>query len=136
MREHRLYQADWLMRFYGFSLGELESALRGGMLDLEVDPKLAWALSHRDFFPVDVNQASREELLRVPGLGHRSVDRVIASRRHRSLRLNDLARLTSSIASVRPFIVTPDWSPGALLDDSRLRQRLAPKPRQLSLALA
>jgi predicted DNA-binding helix-hairpin-helix protein len=58
MREHRLYQADWLMRFYGFSLPEIESALPGGMLDLAIDPKLSWALAHRGFFPIDINRAS------------------------------------------------------------------------------
>jgi putative DNA modification/repair radical SAM protein len=135
MREHRLYQADWLMRFYGFELSDLESALPDGMLDLAVDPKLAWALAHRDFFPLDVNRASREQLLRVPGLGVRAVDRIIAARRHGALRLADIGRLTASIARVRPFIATPDWRPRALLDDADLRQRLARKPQQLALEL-
>jgi putative DNA modification/repair radical SAM protein len=135
VREHRLYQADWLLRFYGFSLPELESTLTNGMLDSAVDPKLAWALDHRDSFPVDVNQASRESLLRVPGLGARSVDRIVAARRHGRLRLKDVARLTSSLARVRPFIVTPDWRPRGLLEDPTLRQRLAPVPQQLDLAL-
>jgi len=136
LREHRLYQADWLLRFYGFSLGELETVLPGGMLDLSMDPKLAWALAHRGLFPVDVNQASRDMLLRVPGLGVRVVDRIIAARRHSRLRLADVARLTSAIRRVRPFIVTADWRPGALLDDARLRQRLTAKPQQLAFALA
>jgi putative DNA modification/repair radical SAM protein len=135
IREHRLYQADWLLRFYGFSLPELESALPAGMLDSAMDPKLAWALAHREAFPVDVNQASRESLLRVPGLGVRSVDRIVAARRHGSLRLGDVARLTISLARVRPFIVTPDWRPVGLLETANLRQVLAPAPRQLALAL-
>ncbi len=135
MREHRLYQADWLLRFYGFSLPEVESTLADGMLDAALDPKLAWALAHRDAFPVDVNQASRESLLRVPGLGTRSVDRIVAARRHGKLRLKDVARLTASLARVRPFIVTPDWRPRHLLEDATLRQRLAPAPQQLALAL-
>ncbi|MFC7399859.1 putative DNA modification/repair radical SAM protein [Chelatococcus sp. GCM10030263] len=135
MREHRLYQADWLMRFYGFELPELESALPDGMLDLAIDPKLAWALAHRDFFPVDVNRASREQLLRVPGLGVRAVDRIIAARRHGALRLADIGRLTASLGRVRPFIAAPDWRPRALLDDAGLQQRLAPKPQQLMLEL-
>ncbi|WP_274424328.1 putative DNA modification/repair radical SAM protein [Chelativorans sp. YIM 93263] len=136
MREHRLYQADWLLRFYGFTLPEIEEALPGGMLDLSIDPKLAWALTHRDLFPVDINRASREMLLRVPGLGTRAVDGIIAARKHASLRLAELKRLTNSVARVRPFITTPDWRPRALLDDAHLKDRLAPKPQQLSLALS
>jgi putative DNA modification/repair radical SAM protein len=136
MREHRLYQADWLLRFYGFSLPEIESALPDGMLDLAIDPKLSWALAHRDFFPVDINHACRESLLRVPGLGTRAVDRIVAARHHGSLRLAGLARLTSSLARVRPFIVALDWHPGGLLDEERLKQRLQPKAQQLSLDLA
>jgi putative DNA modification/repair radical SAM protein len=136
MREHRLYQADWLLRFYGFSLPEIESALPDGMLDLAIDPKLSWALVHRDFFPVDINHACRESLLRVPGLGTRAVDRIVAARHLGKLRLADLARLTSSLARVRPFIVALDWHPGALLDEDRLKQRLQPKAQQLSLDLA
>ena len=136
MREHRLYQADWLLRFYGFSLPEIESALPDGMLDLAIDPKLSWALAHRAFFPIDINQACRDSLLRVPGLGTRAVDRIITARHHGKLRLADLARLTGSVARVRPFIVTPDWQPGALLDDQKLQQLLKPKAQQLSLALA
>ena len=69
MREHRLYQADWLMRFYGFSQPEILAGEPDGMLDLDIDPKLAWALRNRGAFPVDVNRADREALLRVPGLG-------------------------------------------------------------------
>lgn len=134
IREHRLYQADWLLRFYGFSLSEVEEALPNGMLDPAIDPKLAWALVHRDLFPVDINRGSRELLLRVPGLGVKAVDRIIAARRHGSLRLAELARLTASLKRVRPFVLTPDWHPGSLLDQQRLRQRLV-APQQLPLAL-
>ena len=77
MREHRLYQADWLLRFYGFCLPDLAAAAPAGMLSLDIDPKLAWALEHREQFPVDVNRADRETLLRVPGLGARAVDRIM-----------------------------------------------------------
>ena len=133
MREHRLYQADWLLRFYGFGLDDLKSATQGGMLDLTIDPKLAFALNHRGDFPVDVNRASRERLLRVPGLGTKAVDRIIASRRSGALRLDDVARLSGALSRARPFIVTADYRPGALLDDARLRQKLTPKPAQLSL---
>lgn len=133
VREHRLYQADWLMRFYGFALPDIEAAAPTGMLDHAIDPKLAWALGHRGAFPVDVNTAARERLLRVPGLGTRAVDRIVASRRTGALRLDDVARLSGAISRARPFIVTADWHPGSTLDDVRLRQKLAPRPQQLSL---
>ncbi len=135
MREHRLYQADWLMRFYGFSAPEIGEAATGGMLDLAVDPKLAWALNRREQFPVDVNTSSREMLLRVPGLGVKSVDRIVSIRRYRTLRLEDVARLCRGVDKVRPFITALDWTPGGLTDAADLRARLAPErsPEQLSL---
>ena len=133
MREHRLYQADWLMRFYGFEQKEILDGSPSGMLDLAVDPKLAWALGHRGIFPVDVNRAPRETLLRVPGLGVKAVDRIVGTRRHKKLRLEDVGRLTLSVAKVRPFITAADWSPGGLTDDAKLRQKLVPQPQQLSL---
>jgi predicted DNA-binding helix-hairpin-helix protein len=102
-------------------------------LDLDIDPKLAWALRNRALFPVDVNRADREMLLRVPGLGTRSVDRILVTRRHHRLRLDDVARIAGSIDKVRPFIEAADWSPGHLTDDSKLRARLVPPPQQLCL---
>jgi len=133
LREHRLYQADWMLRFYGFDLPGLSRAMTDGMLDLEIDPKLAFALAHREQFPVDVNRADRETLLRVPGLGTRSVDRIIASRRSGTLRLDDIARLTGAVSRARYFIVTPDHSPRHL-DATHLRERFVRKtPAQLSL---
>lgn len=135
MREHRLYQADWLLRFYGFTVGEIAVGTDGGMLDLGIDPKLAWALKKREVFPVDVNKAEREDLLRVPGLGVKAVDRIVSVRRYRTLRLEDVARLTRSIDKVRPWIVALDWTPGGLTDAIDLRARIAPekRPEQLSL---
>lgn len=133
MREHRLYQSDWLVRFYGFAAHEVQQATDDqGMLPLDIDPKLAWALRFRAMFPVDVNRAPREMLLRVPGLGTRAVDAVIRARRHRRLRLDDLGRLTRSVARMRPFIVAADWRPTLLTDRVDLRQRLTP-PRQMEL---
>ncbi len=135
IREHRLYQADWLMRFYGFSAPEIASATPDGMLDLAVDPKLGWALANRASFPVDVNVAERETLLRVPGLGVRSVDRILKLRRYRTLRLEDIQRLTRSLDKIRPFITTLDWTPGGLTDAADLKARLVKprEPEQLSL---
>jgi predicted DNA-binding helix-hairpin-helix protein len=134
MREHRLYQSDWLMRFYGFSAGEVaDAADASGMLPLDIDPKLAWALKHREGFPVDVNAAPREALLRVPGLGVKAVDKLLASRRWRRLRLEDVARLTASIAKVRPFLVAEGWRPTLLTDRAELGAWLKPKREQLEL---
>ncbi len=132
-REHRLYQADWLLRFYGFDLDEITGATRAGNLDLEIDPKLAWALANRQHFPVDANRAPREMLLRIPGVGVRTVNRILSTRRHRTLRYDDLARMGAAMARARPFLSLGDWSPGALLDSADLRARFAPPPEQLSL---
>lgn len=135
MREHRLYQADWLMRFYGFSAPEIGEAATDGMLDLALDPKLAWALNRRELFPVDVNRAPREMLLRVPGLGVKSVDRIVSVRRHRTLRLEDVGRLTRSVEKIRPFITALDWTPGGLTDAADLKARLTPVARSVQLSL-
>lgn len=133
IREHRLYQADWLMRFYGFEADEIASATPEGMLDLAIDPKLAWALSHRAQFPVDVNRAPRELLLRVPGFGTRTVDRILGARRQRRLGWDDLVRIGAPMAKAQPFVTVPGWSPGALTDSADLRARYAPPPEQLNL---
>jgi putative DNA modification/repair radical SAM protein len=133
VREHRLYQADWLLRFYGFGLDEIAAAAPSGMLRSDIDPKLAWALTHRGAFPVDVNRAPREALLRVPGLGTRAVDRIIASRRSATLRLADVGRVSGALSRARPFIITADWSPTRALDDPHLRRVLTPPARQLNL---
>lgn len=138
LREHRLYQSDWLMRFYGFAPKEVVAAADDatGMLPLDIDPKLAWALKFRETFPVDVNRAPREMLLRVPGLGTKAVANIIAARRWRRLRLDDVARLTVSVAKVRPFIVAEDWRPVALTDRADLKPLVAPKREQLELFAA
>lgn len=112
LREHRLYQADWLMRFYGFEAGEIAPAA-GGMLSLEMDPKLAWAVAHPERFPVDLNAAPRELLLRVPGLGVKAVDRLLLARRVRRLRAHDLKRLHVPQRRVLPFVVLADHRPAA-----------------------
>ncbi|MBE7249290.1 MAG: putative DNA modification/repair radical SAM protein [Actinomycetospora chiangmaiensis] len=134
MREHRLYQADWLYRFYDFSLEDIVDATSGGMLDLAVDPKLAWALKHRERFPVDVNVAPREALLRVPGLGVKSVDHILRARRFGGLDLHDVGKLTKSLKTVSKFIATRDWHPGRTLDSAGLATSLRrPAAQQMSL---
>ena len=132
-REHRLYQADWLMRFYGFTAPEILSGTKDDMLDQDIDPKLAWALRNQNRFPIDVNIADRELLLRLPGLGVRSVDRLLKARVHARLRLDDLKRLAGSVQRLRPFVVTADYRPTRLLDAAGLRTVVAPKAEQLSL---
>jgi predicted DNA-binding helix-hairpin-helix protein len=133
VREHRLYQADWLIRYYEFGVDEIFAG-GDGMLDLAVDPKRAWALRHLDLFPLDVNTAARENLLRVPGLGVRVVDKILASRRHGALRLSDVARLTRRIGALRPFITTLDWRPRRELD--AMPALASREPKQLDLFAA
>jgi putative DNA modification/repair radical SAM protein len=133
VREHRLYQADWLMRFYGFKTSEILTPETPN-LDLDLDPKLSWALRNHHDFPVDVQTASRETLLRVPGLGVRNVERILHIRRFGKIRLADLVRLRVSLKKVQPFLITADHNPSSLLLDSdRLRARFLPKPQQLDL---
>jgi putative DNA modification/repair radical SAM protein len=134
VREHRLYQADWLMRFYGFAADEIASPRTGGMLRLEVDPKLAWALAHPGQFPVDLNRAPRELLLRVPGLGVKAVDRLLLARRVRPVRADDLQRLHVPTRKVLPFVVLVDHRPARAPEVQRfLEQAQAPVPQQQAL---
>ncbi len=134
VREHRLYQADWLLRYYGFGVGELTAPGKEGEanLDLEIDPKLSWALRHQEEFPVDLNRAPKEKLLRVPGLGVRSVQKILQIRRWSSIRLEDLSKLRVSLQKCLPFIETSDHCPTGLgLDSDRLRARYLPPDQQL-----
>ncbi|WP_275786427.1 putative DNA modification/repair radical SAM protein [Pararhizobium gei] len=133
MREHRLYQADWLYRFYGFDIAEITENQPGGMLDLKLDPKLAWALANRHRFPVDINTAEREMLLRVPGLGVKAVNGIVSARRYRRLRLEDLGRLRVSLKKVQSFLIAEGWTPHRLIDRPDLRSMFEPKPEQLAL---
>ena len=125
MREHRLYQADWLLRFYGFSSEEIVTD--GGMLSLDLDPKLAWALAHRALFPVDLNRAPKEMMLRVPGLGARSVSRLLAARRVRRLSMADLRRLGAPAAKVLPFVELQGHRPRETDADQLLRSLTRPQ---------
>ncbi|MDU9394044.1 putative DNA modification/repair radical SAM protein [Pseudomonas sp. zfem002] len=134
LREHRLYQADFLMRGYGYKAGELLSEANN--LALDIDPKLAWALSHREVFPVDVNRAEPALLARVPGIGLRSVQRLVALRRERRVRYDDLIQLRCVLDKARPFIVTSDYRP--VLGEMRsglLRARLREPQAPLQMGL-
>ncbi|RJS94120.1 putative DNA modification/repair radical SAM protein [Salinisphaera sp. Q1T1-3] len=131
VREHRLYQSDWLMRFYGYAPHEITAGAddtpADGMLDLDIDPKLAWALRNRAYFPVDLNRDDRERLLRVPGLGVKSVNRVLAIRRWQKVRLDDLVAMKAGVTKAMPFIVCAGHRAGAgELASPALRARFAP----------
>lgn len=137
VREHRLYQADWLMRYYGFRGEELTTPEQPN-LDLTRDPKLTWALAHREFFPVDVNKATREILLRVPGIGYRNVERILRIRAYHPLSLEDLRKLNVRLKTVSPFVTTTDHlAPTLALDSVSLpEQVLVPAQMQLFDAAA
>jgi putative DNA modification/repair radical SAM protein len=133
VREHRLYQADWLLRFYGFTVHELTTPAIPN-LDLTIDPKLAWALRNRHIFPLDLNKAPRELLLRIPGVGTKSVDRILQVRRWHRIRLADLPRLHISLRKVLPFIVVADHNAAALtVDADQLLERFRPAESQMNL---
>ncbi|SAL61975.1 hypothetical protein AWB65_05673 [Caballeronia humi] len=132
LREHRLYQADFLMRGYGFAASELLDL--PGNLPLDIDPKLAWALAHRDRFPVDLNMAPVRVIARVPGIGMRNAKRLVELRRSRRIRYADLARLRCGMDKVKPFVVTQDYRPPLReVSSDHLRRALSAAPVQLSL---
>jgi putative DNA modification/repair radical SAM protein len=133
MREHRLYQADWLMRFYGFDTEEIVDP-GAGMLPLDIDPKLAWALRNPARFPIDINSAPREDLLRIPGIGSRGVERILATRRLTSIRASDIGRLGLSSKKVLPFVILSDHRPASgLIGSARLVRQFRPAATQLAL---
>ena len=139
MREHRLYEADWLIRNYKFAAHEVTDGLAGGNLDLDVDPKLAWAMRHRQLFPVDVNRASKSLLLRIPGIGVKNVQRILNIRRFHRVRLVDLERLNVSLTRAKWFVVTADHNPDVFrldrddLPDVFKRKAVQPSLFDLSL---
>lgn len=102
-RENRLYQADWLMRFYGFKANEILDP-RNPFLDLEIDPKLAWALRHREQFPVNINTASKDMILRIPGIGTKSTGKILMARRFQKLDLENLKKMGVAINRAKYFV--------------------------------
>ena len=139
MREHRLYQADWMLRFYGYTVDEI-TPIGLNSLRLDVDPKTSWALNNRAFFPLNVNKASKEALLRIPGIGVQNVKRILSTRRHRAIRMEDLKKMRCALKRARPFIITADYQPGSLLEKADLLPYLlAPAQKnadkQMELAL-
>jgi putative DNA modification/repair radical SAM protein len=132
LREHRLYQADFLLRGYGFTAQELMP--QAGNLALDIDPKLAWALANRAHFPLDLNRADEGMIARVPGIGLRSAKRLVDLRRLRRIRWEDLSRLRCSLKKLAPFVVTADYKPAAGAASSELlRRHLSDAPQQMNL---
>lgn len=123
-REHRLYQADWLMRYYGFAVDELVTP-EAPWLDLEVDPKLAWALAHMELFPLEVMDASLEQLLRVPGLGPVGARRIVSARTKTRLTFDDLAAMHVTLGRARHFLTCCGKRDAAApLDAELIRRRV------------
>lgn len=121
VRENRLYQADWLMRYYGFAPNEIVDE-RQPFLDLEIDPKLAWALRNSHLFPIDINQAPREMLLRIPGVGVRSVQKILMARKFQTLSYYDLKKMGVTLSRAKYFITCSGATPLAgTIDPLRLR---------------
>lgn len=102
-REHRIYQADWLLRFYGFTADEILDD-QNPFLDLELDPKISWALRNIEKFPIEINKASMEELLRIPGVGAVSALRIVRQRRLASVKFDDLKKIGVVVKRARFFI--------------------------------
>ena len=134
MREHRLYQADFLLRSYGYRAEEL---LKGpGDLALDIDPKLAWALNNRTVFPLDLNRAEASLIARIPGIGLRTTQRLIELRLQRKIRYEDLARMRCVLTKARPFIITSDYHPPLAETSSEMlhgQLRDKPQPQQMGL---
>jgi putative DNA modification/repair radical SAM protein len=132
LRENRIYQADWLLRFYGFAVDDILDE-NNPHLDLEIDPKLAYALRHPENFPVDINRADYEMILRVPGIGVKSAKKIISSRRHQALHMDHLQKIGVVVKRARYFISCPGLivKPGHLSADT-IRQAIIASDRAVA----
>lgn len=131
VRENRLYQADWLLRFYEFKVDEIVDDKHPD-LDLEIDPKLSWALRHPEFFPVDINKAEYRDLLRVPGVGVKSAKLIVVSRRYARLNARDLKKIGIVMKKAQYFITCNELSRLNTVSDTSpeyVRSLLVPKKR-------
>ena len=133
VRENRLYQADWLLRFYQFKVDEIVDDAYPD-LDLEIDPKLSWALRHPEQFPVDINKADYEMLLRVPGVGVKSAKLIVASRRFSRLGFYELKKIGVVMKKAQYFITCKElplqMQTVNELSPQRVRSLLLPKPKK------
>jgi len=138
VRENRLYQADWLLRFYGFGVNEIVDE-KYPDLDLEIDPKLAWALRHPELFPVDVNKADYDMILRIPGIGVKSAKLIVASRRYTRLKANDLKKIGVVMKKAQYFITCNELPVATVSESSpeyvrlKLTEKKLPKSKQIDL---
>jgi len=133
IREHRLYQADWLLRFYGFKLDEILQGTKNNMLDMDHDPKLAWALRNRQMFPIDLNKADKQLLLRVPGLGARTVQKILSIRRYANISWEDLTKMRLPLDKLKPFITVSNYRPAIHLLDADNLGTMLKQPKQMDL---
>ena len=144
-REHRIYQADWLLRFYGFSADEILDE-QNPFLDLELDPKISWALRNIEKFPLEINRASKEELLRVPGIGTTSVLRILRQRKLAAVQFDDLKKIGVVVKRARYFItcsgkyyggkdLVPEWIRNEVLEPDGIRRSLLPLNDEVQLSM-
>lgn len=132
LREHRLYQADWMLRFYDYKVDEIVTDMHPN-LDIDIDPKTSWALRHPEFFPLDVNRASREQLLRIPGVGTRTVQKLLQIRRYKKIVLQDMLSLKVAWKRAKSFVITADYKPNLPKGDS-LAAQLRPANQQIEFS--
>jgi len=145
VREHRLYQADWLLRFYGFTADEILDE-NNPDLDPDLDPKIAWALRNIDKFPIEVNKATPEEILRIPGVGSVSAFRIVRQRKIAAVKYEDLKKMGVVLKRARYFLtcagkyyggkdILPEYIRGKVLEPDRIRNSLLPinDEQQLSM---
>lgn len=135
VREHRLYQADWLLRFYGFKIDDLNNSLDSRkMLNLHLDPKLSWALGSRQHFPVDLNKADYEAILKVPGIGVQTALKIVTQRQYgKKLRMQDLLKYRVDWEKVKHFVVLKDYRPPRDIASDHLAQQFSASSAQYSL---
>ena len=135
-REHRLYQADWLLRFYNFTADEILDE-KNPFLDLELDPKISWALRNIDQFPLEINKVSLDELLRIPGVGTTSALRIVRQRRLAAIQFDDLKKIGVVVKRAKYFItccgkyyggsdLVPEYIKRETLASDVIRNRLLP----------
>ncbi|MDD3364620.1 MAG: putative DNA modification/repair radical SAM protein [Syntrophomonas sp.] len=135
LREHRLYQSDWLLRFYHFKAEEIVDANHAN-LETEIDPKCAWALRHPEYFPLEINRASFEELLRIPGIGPKSAWRIINQRRVAAVSADELKQLGVVFKRAQYFVTCKGIYPGNKpFDPVVIRRVMHPEPPLSQISL-
>lgn len=145
VREHRLYQADWLLRFYGFTADEILDE-KTPFLDLELDPKISWALRNIEKFPIEINKASLEELLRIPGVGTISALRIVRQRKLAAIHFDDLKKIGVVVKRAKYFItccgryyggaeIAPEYIKNEVLTSDGIRNQLLPAQDNVQISM-